>query len=128
MDLTSGNTFVLVSSTSPSCLLNSDVSSVSDYPPGYGKLAAIEGCNPNFLIYRKFLWLLNRLLLHKQDELMQLERHLESLDQNDFVTDPRRLKSSRRDEFKPTYRKDLLKEIDGKLNEYREYLPATRWR
>lgn len=95
---------------------------LSDYPAGYGKLAAIEGCNPNFLIYRKFLWLHNRLLLHKQDELMQLERHLENLDRNDSVTDPRRLKSSRRDEFQPTYRKDLLKEIDGKLNGYHALL------
>ncbi|KAL8816851.1 MAG: hypothetical protein Q9191_008253 [Dirinaria sp. TL-2023a] len=116
--------FSTTSSTTAS-LPNSSVGSsiaISDYPPGYGKLAAIEGCNPNFLIYRKFLWLHNRLLLHKQDELMQLERYLESLDQHDSVADPRRLKSSRRDEFKPTYRKDLLKEIDAKLNEYHALL------
>ncbi|KAL8796959.1 MAG: hypothetical protein Q9195_000730 [Heterodermia aff. obscurata] len=40
------------------------IRSLDGYPQGYGKVAAIESCDPNFLIYRKFAWLHNRLLLH----------------------------------------------------------------
>ena len=98
---------------------------MDDYPPGYGKLAAIEACDPNFLIYRKFAWLHNRLLLQKQDELYELEQSLERLDQSDFAQDPRRLKSRRRDEHvsPSSGRKELLKQIDEKLENYRECAP-----
>lgn len=94
---------------------------MDEYPPGYGKLAAIEGCDPNLLIYRKFAWLHSRLLLHKQDELYELEQNLERLDRDDASLDPRRLKSRRRDEnvSPDSGRKELLKQIDEKLEGYR---------
>ena len=94
---------------------------VDGYPQGYGKIAAIEACDPNFLIYRKFAWLHNRLLLHSQDELAQLERQLEELDQYHFREEPRRLISRRRDDTLPyAKRKELLETIDAKLFQYRE--------
>ena len=98
------------------------------YPQGYGKIAAIEACDPNFLIYRKFAWLHNRLLLHCQDELAQLERQLEELDLYHFREQPRRLISRRRDDVFPDgKRKDLLKAIDAKLLQYREYVSGCSW-
>ena len=53
---------------------------VDEYPPGYGKLAAFEECDPSFLICRKFGWLHIRVLLHLQDEVQELGEELESLD------------------------------------------------
>ena len=95
------------------------VHSVNAYPQGYGKLAAIEACDPTFSIYRKFAWLRNRLLLHYQDELVQLEKQLEQLDQFHFREAPERLISRRRDDvFPEARRKDILKAIDAKLAEY----------
>lgn len=107
---------------SPCFIGSSNSYAVDEYPAGYGKLAAIEACDPNFLIYRKFAWLHNRLLLHKQDELYELEQRLERLDQSDSVQDPRRLKSRRRDEHVPpnSGRKELLQQIEEKLENYRE--------
>ena len=96
---------------------------MDEYPAGYGKLAAIEACEPNFLIYRKFAWLHSRLLLHKQDELAELEQRLEAIDRADSKEDPRRLRSRRRDErvSPQSPRKELLKEIDEKLEDYRKW-------
>ena len=91
------------------------------YPQGYGKLAAIEACDPNLLIYRKFAWLHNRLLLHYQDELAEFEKKLEQFDKFHFREDPDRLISRRRDDASPdAKRKEFLKTIDDKLAQYRE--------
>ena len=102
--------------------------SVNAYPQGYGKLAAIEGCDPNFSIYRKFAWLHNRVLLHYQDELVQLEKQLEQLDQFHFREAPERLISRRRDDVYPgAKRKDMLKDIDAKLAEYGKLFIDRSW-
>ena len=96
---------------------------VDGYSQGYGKIAAIEACDPNFLIYRKFAWLHKRLLLHCQDELAQLERQLEELDSYHFREEPLRLISRRRDDALPNAkRKELLKTIDTKLEQYHSTL------
>lgn len=91
---------------------------VEDYWTGYGKLAAIEACDPNFLICRKFNWLRNRVLLQYQDELAVLENQLEVLDRHDYRNNVERLTSRRRDEATRPRRKNLLAEIDKKLAEY----------
>ena len=91
------------------------------YPVGYGKLAAIEDCDPDFLIYRKFGWLRNCALLHLQDELVELEEDLEALDGFEFVEEPRRLYSRRQNEGPDGIeRRELLKQIRSKLAEYGE--------
>ena len=100
---------------------------MNGYPQGYGKIAAIEACDPNFLIYRKFAWLHNRVLLHSQDELVQLEKQLEQLDHYQFRESPDRLISRRRDDVSQNEksmpkRKDLLRCIDTKLAEYRRFI------
>ena len=92
---------------------------VDEYPPGYGKLAAIEDCDPNLLIYRKFGWLHNRVLLHHQDELAEYEEQLEDLDTFDRQHDPRNLISRRRDDaVEGSRRKELLSEVEKKLVAY----------
>lgn len=95
---------------------------VDRYPPGYGKVAAFEDCDPSFLIFRKFGWLHSRVLLHLQDEVQELEEALESLDDWEFSSgDPSRLKNRRIDYGRSKApRKDLLLEIGAKLAEYGE--------
>ncbi|KAL8919093.1 MAG: hypothetical protein Q9208_006977 [Pyrenodesmia sp. 3 TL-2023] len=95
-----------------------------NYQPGYPTLAAIEDSDPSFLIYRKFGWLRNRLLLDLQDELVTLERELELIDASTTRRgDPDNVLASRRnDQRKKTKRRGLLKEIHQKLLEYDEVL------
>ncbi|KAL9021936.1 MAG: hypothetical protein Q9185_000807 [Variospora sp. 1 TL-2023] len=94
------------------------------YQRGYSTLAAIEDSDPNFLIYRKFGWLRNRLLLDLQDELVTLEQKLQLLDDNDArLCDPEDvLISCRNDKLQKTVRQELLTTIRRKLLEYDEVL------
>ncbi len=99
---------------------------VSDYGPGYGRLAAFETCDPSFLICRKFLWLHSRLLLHLQDEIQQLERDLEREDEWELRSgDPVKLRARRLDCNRPDAKRQvLLTKIHEKLKEYGE--PVVR--
>ncbi|MCJ1401911.1 hypothetical protein MMC11_005128 [Xylographa trunciseda] len=92
------------------------------YPEGYGKVAAVQDCDPNFLICRKFGELHLRVLLHRQDELVELEEELESLDKDDYSEDFKKLKSRRRDYAVDSDRKNLLTKIEEKLTAYDELL------
>ena len=93
---------------------------VDEYDEGYGRLAAFEDCDPNFLIYRKYGWLHNRLLLHLQDELKKLEEDLERLDKWESTTgDDKKLRSRRRDSSCPTSKRQaLLTMLNEKLKDY----------
>lgn len=93
---------------------------MDSYQQGYSTLAAIEDADPNFLIYRKFGWLRNRLLLDLQDELATFEEELELLDANNArLGDPQKVSKSRRnDELQKTLRQNLLKTVRQKLSEY----------
>ena len=98
---------------------------MDDYHQGYGKVAAIEDCDPSFLVYRKFGWLHNRILLHLQDELVELESDLEELDQWERLTgNPKKLRCRRLDEAVPetSERRQLLTQCSEKLAEYGEQL------
>ena len=95
---------------------------MDDYDQGYGKVAAFEDCDPNFLIYRKFGWLHNRIILHTQDELQELEERLEGLDKWEVSDGDKEILKHRREDDKDTDspRKELLKTIKAKLAEYDE--------
>jgi hypothetical protein len=96
-------------------------SKVDQHPVGYGKLAAIEGCDPDFRIYRKFDWLRNNALLYLQDELVELEEDLEALNGYDFTEKPIRLVSRRQNDGPDgLVRRELLTKIREKLAEYGE--------
>ncbi len=102
---------------------------VDRYPPGYGRVAAFEDCDPSFSLFRKFGWLHSRVLLHLQDELQELEEELESLDDWEFSSgDKKRLKNRRIDYGRPNApRKALLIKIGAKLAEYGEICALRLW-
>ena len=56
---------------------------VEEYPAGYPSLAAYMSNDIYGRIYRRFSYLRNRLLLHKQDKLNALEQALEDVDFDD---------------------------------------------
>lgn len=98
---------------------------MSEYERGYGKVAAFEDSDPAFLIYRKFGWLHNRILLHLQDELADLEDQLEDLDRWEVLTgNPKKLLCRRLDDAVPeeSERRRLLTLCREKLDEYGEHL------
>ncbi|KAL8683377.1 MAG: hypothetical protein Q9186_000639 [Xanthomendoza sp. 1 TL-2023] len=95
------------------------INSLDHYTVGYPKVAAFENADPSFLIYRKFGWLHNRLLLYLQDELAELEYKLDKLDKETFSDDEDIKLCSRRDDWTGrSLRRDLIKQIAQKLEEY----------
>lgn len=103
--------------------LQADSKSVDKYKSGYGKVAAFEDSDPSFLMYRKFGWLHNRILLHLQDELVDLEGQLEALDHWEAQTgNPTKLRCRRLDDAVPekSERRKLLSQCSEKLAEYGE--------
>ncbi|MCJ1442029.1 MAG: hypothetical protein MMC23_002521 [Stictis urceolatum] len=93
---------------------------INEYADGYPRLAAYEDIDSNLLICRKFGWLHNRVLLHHQDELTDLEEELERLDDYDREEEPERLWSRRRDDATNERRRTLLGSIEQKLEKYDE--------
>ncbi|KAI4232044.1 MAG: hypothetical protein LQ352_008367, partial [Teloschistes flavicans] len=93
---------------------------VDQYVVGYPKVAAYENSDPNFLIYRKFGWLHNRILLCLQDELADLEYRLEKADKRTLADE--KLRSRRLDYADSPLRKSLIKQITERLEIYDEHL------
>jgi len=93
---------------------------VSYYKPGYGRVAAVEICDPCSLIFCRFGWLHSRLLLSLQDELQKLERELEREEEKEFnYGQPIKLKARRKDCKNPdATRLIILASIHEKLKEY----------
>ena len=76
---------------------------------------------------RRFGFLHQRLLLHRQDELRDLEDQLIRLDDEDQEEMPISLKSRKLDDSREgSYRKALMEEIDDKLGQYGPY--SWSWR
>ena len=105
---------------SPQCGVCSLIWLVSEYESGYSRLAAFEDCDPSFLIYRKFEWLHNRVLLYHQDELQKLEQELKQLDKWDSTNGYQKaLESHRKDVARrESKRKPLIAAIHDKLNKF----------
>ena len=93
---------------------------VNECTQGYGKVAGIENLDPDFLIYKKFGWLHNYALLHRQDELNELQEELEAIDQWEYRDgEPRRMTSRRLDYGrKESKRKELMDKVHLKLEKY----------
>ena len=83
-------------------------------------MAAFEDCDPSLLIFRKFGWAHNRVLLSLQDEIAELETKLKRYDAWDFADgDFRRLLSQRRDfQQEASVRLELMEKLKRKLVEY----------
>ncbi|KAI4111518.1 MAG: hypothetical protein LQ345_006755 [Seirophora villosa] len=76
--------------------------------------------NDNFLMCRGFAFLHSRVLLHRQDELAEMEKQLLAMDDEDAENDKLALQSRRRDDQRPDQpsRKSLMERIDNKLKDY----------
>ncbi|KAF5555308.1 hypothetical protein FNAPI_6164 [Fusarium napiforme] len=74
-------------------------------------------------MFRSFTRLHARVLLHKQDELAELEQRLDQLDQKDSKVDSYRLLTNRHSSG-DTERRALLSEIEKKLNEFNNLLES----
>lgn len=97
---------------------------LNEYERGYGRVAGFEDCDPCFLVYRKFGWLHNRLLLHLQDELQVLEEELLRFDRDEAInSNPVLQRCRRKDDGRPeSKRLTMLKLIKETLGEYDEIL------
>jgi hypothetical protein len=80
----------------------------------------------NFLICRKYGLLHNRVLLHRQDELRELEQELLSKDKATNKLDGTMLKCRTREERTSGETSDLINRIDAKLLEYNDIVQRTR--
>ena len=95
---------------------------MDDYDPGYGKVAAIEDLDGDFLVLRKFGWLHNYALLYLQDELVEQQNEIESFDRWESRNgDSTKLVSRRKDHaFRGSRRKELVGTLQVKLAQYGE--------
>ena len=89
-------------------------SSVEDYPQGYPRFAALVGSHSSFHICRRFSTVRARILLLKQDRVVQLEEQLNAIDRNE--PRPLVLGNARRD--KSAERAKILAELETALMEY----------
>lgn len=76
--------------------------------------------DPNFLMCRRFAFLHSRVLLHRQDQLAEMEKQLLGMDDEDCELDELALQSRRRDDQRPEEpsRTSLIDKIDNKLKDY----------
>ncbi|KAL8904970.1 MAG: hypothetical protein Q9207_002923 [Kuettlingeria erythrocarpa] len=99
-----------------------------DHPRGYPKLAAFVNSSQTYLMCRRFGFLHSRVLLHRQDELAELEKQLIALDEEDLELEPLALQSRRRDDqrIEQPSRKSVIDKIDTKLKDYDELVMRMR--
>jgi hypothetical protein len=95
-------------------------------PRGYPKLAAFLDSDENFMIYRRFSYLMSRLLVEKQNDLQLLEDKLDRQDRDAVDEDPNCLMG--RFDYNEE-RKNLMSSIEKKWHEYCKLispLPCSR--
>lgn len=93
---------------------------MDDYQRGYSRLAAFQDCDPNFSVYRKHGWLHNRVLLHLQAELQELEHEIQMVEE--MQAERGLLKGLRCDHIDKPRTKELLAEAKAKLADYDDLL------
>ena len=108
------------------------ISTVEDHPIGYPRQAAFADSDESFAIYRRFGYLHARLIMHRQDELRELEEELSSKDTIDNRDEgrQRRLKSreiddklSIREKQGDASRSALFDKIEAKVLKYGKPVP-----
>lgn len=57
---------------------------MEQYPIGYPQVSAVLNSDNCFSIFRRFGYLHSRLLIQRQDELRELEKHLADIDEQDW--------------------------------------------
>ena len=96
---------------------------VDDCQAGYPRLAAAQNSDPNFSVYSKHGWLHNRLLLHTQAELHELERDIQRADRYQSEGHPASLCNYK---YEAVYKKKLFADAKIKLEEYDKLLFGLR--
>ena len=93
---------------------------VESHPDGYPRLAALMDSDINTRLYRRFGLIRNRLLLHKQDQIMELSEKLHNLDKADETSYPDRLYCRRYDKElgEESQRTQVLQSLQNHLEEY----------
>ena len=81
-------------------------------------LAAFMASDKSFVLFKRFGELHTRLLLYKQDELVEIEQRLKDLDNEERTSYHL---ASRRDDMNLA-RKELVTEIESKLSSYGKLL------
>ena len=97
------------------------MSSVSEFdrvPDGYPKLSALMSKDEDFIIFRRFSNLNARNLLYLQDELVTLEKRLDSIDNDLQRIGEQDVLKSRERFCEDVGRKELVLEIRRLLAEY----------
>ncbi|KAJ4172017.1 hypothetical protein NW754_007615 [Fusarium falciforme] len=107
----------------PSPSFTTNPPQIESFPRGYPSLSAFLSSDPDFTIFRCFTRLHTRVLLHKQDDLIELEQKLDQLDLSQSQTNPYLLTTNRRREANKD-RQELLGKIEEKLKEYDDLLAA----
>ncbi|KAL2064320.1 hypothetical protein VTL71DRAFT_4814 [Oculimacula yallundae] len=87
-------------------------------PEGYPRVAAFLTSDHHLMLYRGFNYLQSRLLLHKQDELRELEDSMDIMDQVDESDHADRLMSREEDDKQDGKRKALFDLAESTFNEY----------
>lgn len=97
---------------------------VENHPRGYPRLAAFIDSGVDRRIYRRFGYIRNYLLLHRQDEISVLEEEIIALDREHENNDPYHLCLRRYDEEDPQemQRIELMSRLNKMLKEYDELL------
>ncbi|KAL8731172.1 MAG: hypothetical protein Q9166_003579 [cf. Caloplaca sp. 2 TL-2023] len=91
---------------------------------GYSSLAPFLDSDDGFMLYRRFGFLHQRVLLYRQDELRRMEQDLEELDQrDDFLgLGSRQSQAFEELDWRQRGRQTIFRDIERKLSEYSEYI------
>ncbi|KAF2236489.1 hypothetical protein EV356DRAFT_482261 [Viridothelium virens] len=96
---------------------------IERYRPGYPLYASLLGRQPEFQMFRKFRRVRMRLILLKQDRIVQLEGKLDELDALEETIPS--LESSRLD--CNLERKDVLEQLDRAVSDYDNFLCRSQF-
>ncbi|OCK84539.1 hypothetical protein K432DRAFT_115587 [Lepidopterella palustris CBS 459.81] len=100
---------------------------IDDFPMGYPQFAAFVNSDANFSVHRRFGTLRNRIILHREQELANLEVELNELDTEDANKKNGRIHSVMGDQADGQSRRPaLIDKIDQKLMHYDELLAHER--
>lgn len=91
---------------------------VNDHPNGHLRVATYSKSDRSCANYRRFGWLHHRLLLHRQDELAELQEKMKKLDKEHDTHDHVRQCCREYDERCSSERKVLVDKAETKLKEY----------
>ncbi|KAI1399457.1 hypothetical protein F4819DRAFT_415797 [Hypoxylon fuscum] len=107
----------------PSLCFTDHPPKIETFPRGYPSLSAFLSSDRDFSMFRCFARLQARMLLHKQDELADLEQKLDELDRAESAANPFHLTTNRRGDANPE-RQALLGVVEGKLKDYNTLLES----